>query len=116
MEEGANVIYANPLRPSHFNRAVHSELDRITLKLLAKRPESRYQSAGKLIQDLRKVHDSLPEEEFCHGPGVCKESAEAITRISTILGKRVRGPIVFPTAFFSRACSRIGQAFSLLLM
>ena len=115
MEEGANVIYANPVPPSHLNRAVPSELDRITLKMLAKKPESRYQSADKLIQDLRKVHDSLPEEEFCHGPGVRKESEEAITRISPVLGKRVRGSIVFPTAFFSRAFGRIGQAFSLLL-
>ena len=67
MEEGANVIYAIPVPPSHFNQAVPAELDRITLKLLGKKAEERYQSAGKLIQELRVVRDNLPEEDFSTG-------------------------------------------------
>lgn len=115
MELGANVIYANPPPPSDFNRGVPSELDRIVLKMLAKKPEARYQSAGKLIEDLRGVHDSLPEEELCHVPGICQESAGVNTRVSTALQKKLRRPFAFPSAFFTRACSRIGQALSLLL-
>ena len=115
MEEGANVIYANPSPPSHFNLAVPSELDRITLKMLAKKSESRYQSAGELIQDLRRVRDKLPEEDFSRVRGNSQELTGTNTRSSTVLQKKVRQPLVFSTAVFTRACSRLGQALSLLL-
>jgi len=115
MEVGANVIFANPPPPSDFKRGVPSELDRIILRMLEKKPEARYQSAGKLIEDLRRVHDSLPEEEFGHVPGNCQESTDLNTTVSTVLLKKLRRPFAFPTAFFNRACNRIGQALSLIL-
>jgi serine/threonine protein kinase len=112
MEVGANVIYANP---PDFNRGVPSELNRIVLKMLAKKPEARYQSAGKLIEDLRKVDNTLPEEEFGHVLGNRQRSTDLNTTVSTILQKKLRRPFAFPTAFFNRACSRIGQALTLFL-
>ena len=83
--------------------------------MLAKEPEARYQSAGKLIEDLRRAYDSLPEEEFGHVPGSCQESTDLNTTGSTVLQKKLRRPFAFPGAFFNRACSRIGQALSLIL-
>ena len=48
-----------PLPPSAFNRAVPPELDRVTLKALAKATADRYQSAEEFLEDLQSV--SLPE-------------------------------------------------------
>jgi tetratricopeptide (TPR) repeat protein/predicted Ser/Thr protein kinase len=59
MEIAGQVIHVNPPPPSHFNPAVPDELDRITLRALAKRPEERYQSAGEMIEDLRLVRQQL---------------------------------------------------------
>ncbi len=50
---GAQVIHVDPPPPSQFRPSVPPELDSITLKTLAKKPEARYQSAGELIRDLR---------------------------------------------------------------
>lgn len=48
----AKVIRDDPPPPSQFNPDISSELDRITLKALAKKPESRYQTADELTADL----------------------------------------------------------------
>ena len=61
LEIAAQVIHLNPPPPSSFNPGVSGELDRITLKALAKKPEERYQSADELIADLESVHRSLIE-------------------------------------------------------
>jgi|GEM_PF-2550401 len=44
-----------PPPPSTFNQRVTRELDRITLKALAKTAEGRYKSADKFLEDLRQV-------------------------------------------------------------
>ncbi|MEJ7616955.1 MAG: tetratricopeptide repeat protein [Pyrinomonadaceae bacterium] len=59
LEIGAQVIYADPQPPSAFNPRVPAELDRIALKALAKRPDSRYQSAAELIEHLRSIGPAL---------------------------------------------------------
>jgi tetratricopeptide (TPR) repeat protein len=66
IEIAANVIHVNPLPPSSFNSHVPQELDRITLKALAKKPEERYQSVAELIKDLSAAHDALEEEDVGH--------------------------------------------------
>ncbi|HJU55181.1 MAG TPA: tetratricopeptide repeat protein [Pyrinomonadaceae bacterium] len=55
IEIGAQIIHVNPPPPSTFNPRVPKELDRVTMKALAKRPEARYQSAQEMIEDLRAV-------------------------------------------------------------
>jgi serine/threonine-protein kinase len=45
----------SPPPPSHFNRAISPELDRIILKALAKRPEERFQTADEFLTELRGV-------------------------------------------------------------
>jgi tetratricopeptide (TPR) repeat protein/predicted Ser/Thr protein kinase len=59
MEIAAQVLHVNPPPPSAVNPAVPPELDRVTMKALAKRPEERYQSAGELIEDLRRARAQL---------------------------------------------------------
>jgi serine/threonine protein kinase len=62
IEIGAQVIHVDPPPPSRFNPRIPAELDRITLKALAKRPEARYQSAQELLKDLRPVREKLKDE------------------------------------------------------
>lgn len=49
----ATIRTAEPIRPSNLSRDVEDDLDRITLKCLAKEPERRYQSVGELVRDIR---------------------------------------------------------------
>ena len=52
IEIAAQVLHVEPPPPSQFNQHVPPELDRITMKALAKKPEERYQHADDLIRDL----------------------------------------------------------------
>ena len=61
VEIAAQVIHVNPPPPSSFNRHVPGELDRITLKALAKKPDQRYQTAEEFISDLENVQLTLLE-------------------------------------------------------
>ncbi|HEU0184636.1 MAG TPA: serine/threonine-protein kinase [Blastocatellia bacterium] len=60
IEISAATLHVNPPPPSRFNPQVSGELDRITLKALAKRPEERYQSADELLADLRESQSIPP--------------------------------------------------------
>ena len=57
----AKVIRDDPPPPSYYNGHVLAELDRISLKALAKRPEERYQSAGEMLSDLRAARASIQD-------------------------------------------------------
>src|SRR5574341_563403 len=52
----ARIIRDDPPPPSRLNSDVTGDLDRITLKALAKKPEARYQTADELIGDLQSAH------------------------------------------------------------
>ena len=55
----AHVIRDDPSPPSRINRLVSPELDRITLKALAKKTELRYQTAEDLLEDLKTAELNL---------------------------------------------------------
>jgi len=63
IEIGAQIIHFNPPPPSSINKRVNPELDRITLKALAKKPESRYQTASEFVADLRATRSALIKED-----------------------------------------------------
>jgi len=63
IEIGAQIIHFDPPPPSSINPRVHPELDRITLKAMAKKPESRYQSAAEMVADLKAVRNALDNED-----------------------------------------------------
>ena len=54
IEVCTEVLHVNPPSPSYFNQQISGELDRVTLKALAKKPDERYQSADELLDDLRE--------------------------------------------------------------
>ncbi|HEY0386133.1 MAG TPA: protein kinase, partial [Pyrinomonadaceae bacterium] len=62
IEIGAQVIHVQPPLPSVFNPRVPKELDRITMKALAKKPGERYQSAEELLHDLRSTREALRQD------------------------------------------------------
>ena len=53
----AKVIREHPQPPSHVNRNVSRQLDRVVLKLLAKVPEARYQTADEFIAAVNSITD-----------------------------------------------------------
>lgn len=55
------VVRDDPPPPSRFNPVVPPELDRITLKALAKKPRERYQAVEELIEDLRALSLTLSD-------------------------------------------------------
>lgn len=62
IEIGAQVIHVEPPPPSRSNPRISSELDRITMKALAKKPEARYQSAEEMLGELRPVLANLTSD------------------------------------------------------
>ncbi len=62
IEIGAQIIHFNPPPPSSVNKRVTPELDRITLKALAKKPDRRYQSAREMAGDLRAALMGLTDK------------------------------------------------------
>jgi len=59
MEICAQVVRDDPPPPSKLNPGVSSDLDRIALKALAKKPEARYQSADEMIAALESIQAKL---------------------------------------------------------
>ena len=55
----AHVIRDDPRLPSQLNPGVPSELDRITLKALSKTPDTRYQTAELLLEELTTIESNL---------------------------------------------------------
>jgi serine/threonine protein kinase/lipopolysaccharide biosynthesis regulator YciM len=53
------IIHSDPQPPSEINPRVPPELDRITLKALAKEPAARYQSAEDMRGDLNQVLSTI---------------------------------------------------------
>ena len=73
IEIGAQILHVDPPPPSTINPRVPKELDRITLKALAKKPEARYQTATEMMDDLTEVrakvvNDQLPIERIKDDP------------------------------------------------
>ena len=55
----ANVLHQTPKRPSAVNPDLPAELDGIVMKLLAKEPDARYQTAAAIATDIRRVTAEL---------------------------------------------------------
>jgi len=55
----AKIIRDDPVAPSQHNADITRDLDRITLKALAKKPEDRYQTAAEMIADLQSAQSEL---------------------------------------------------------
>jgi tetratricopeptide (TPR) repeat protein/tRNA A-37 threonylcarbamoyl transferase component Bud32 len=63
IEIGAQVLHFDPLPPSRFNLRVPAELDRLTLKALAKKPEERFQNADEFAAELTRVRARMSDND-----------------------------------------------------
>jgi serine/threonine protein kinase len=59
----SNILRSNPRPPSALNSRATADLDRITLKAIAKNKTARYQTADELIKDLRGARETLASEK-----------------------------------------------------
>ncbi|MEO8433272.1 MAG: protein kinase [Pyrinomonadaceae bacterium] len=101
----AKVIRDDPTPPSQLNLDVPAELDRITLKALAKKPEERYQSADEMISDLRAAQTDL------------KGSGHTVTRlISPAPGTHPTGALATLSDIFKRPRLSVGYVAAGLLI
>src|SRR5215218_3372143 len=73
---------APPRRPKEVNPEVPKELDAITMKLLATRPEDRYGSADELIQELQRVRADIPSAPRSSTNGSSAETAPFVPKTS----------------------------------
>lgn len=64
MEVCGKILHVNPPAPSKLDARVPQELDKIILRAIEKRPESRYQTAEALFTDLQAVREHLNNEEL----------------------------------------------------
>ncbi|MBA3439684.1 MAG: tetratricopeptide repeat protein [Pyrinomonadaceae bacterium] len=83
LEIAAQVLHVDPSPPSKFNPRVLPELDRITLRALAKERAERYQTADEMVADLRAVHaklsgiDNAPTRRLILPPETLRTNASA---------------------------------------
>jgi len=99
IEIAANVLHVEPPPPSKYNSMVPRELDFITLKALAKKPNKRYQSAKELIADLNSVKDRFEEDSGQTlirrtSPSLLTGHSRTLSNLSQIL-QRPRIPISY---------------------
>jgi serine/threonine protein kinase len=99
----AKVIRDDPPPPSNFNPSVPPELNRITLKALAKKPENRYQSADELIAELRALQPSLSDSDHTRAPRKRPPADPRRAHTSTFLAlaDTLRKRRVFAVAFLT---------------
>ena len=53
-------VRENPVPPSHLNGDVTPALEAVVMKMLAKNPANRYQTAHELLEDLERVRQGIP--------------------------------------------------------
>ncbi len=82
----AQVIRDDPPQPSQFNPTVTHELDRITLKALAKKSEARYQTADDLLDDLNALSsEPTPARRARWRPSMAWLSSRTTVRTSVLV-------------------------------
>lgn len=75
---------------------IPEELDRLVLKLLAKRPEDRYQSAGEMLADLAKIRRLVaPVASTLMGEisGIAASEHESAERLSSLVSDEIPTPV-----------------------
>ena len=55
VEKVMRIRQTEPEKPTRFQMSIPGQFEGVVLKLLAKQPEKRYQTAAELIQDLQRV-------------------------------------------------------------
>jgi serine/threonine protein kinase len=80
-----NVVHRQPEAIARFNYDVPPELERITLKLLAKQVDRRYQSARDLLVDLKNLLRDLEKPATVHATVAAPPSPKEIARSDIVI-------------------------------
>ncbi|HEU4931406.1 MAG TPA: tetratricopeptide repeat protein [Pyrinomonadaceae bacterium] len=81
----AQVIRDDPVPPSQVNPRITAELDRVTLKALAKKTEARYQTVDELLEDLKGIDATLeegPASSRSHRKSIIANFRSSLSRLS----------------------------------
>lgn len=100
LEIAAQVLHVDPSPPSKFNPRVLPELDRITLRALAKERAERYQTADQMVADLRAVHAKLSGIDNALTRRLILPAEPVRTNASATLSALRRRLRLSPLAFF----------------
>ena len=87
------VIEVDPQKPSELSAEVPNELDAIILKALAKDVGARYQSAGEMLADLRRMENALQGSILNTRPLTPKGRSLRSTAGATLTGRIRRVPV-----------------------
>lgn len=99
----AQILHKEPKRPRSINRKVPQDLETICLKAMEKDPDRRYQTAGKLAEDLRRYVSRFAISARRIGPvGKCIRWAKRSRAMAAALGGLLVA-IVLGSFFASRA-------------
>jgi serine/threonine protein kinase/Tfp pilus assembly protein PilF len=88
IEIGAQVIHITPTAPSKLNDHIPPELDRITMKAIEKKVDTRYQSAEALVDDLQRLLPSLADDGYRKGRSTVslpKQRTGSATALTTLI-------------------------------
>jgi serine/threonine protein kinase len=55
MERITRIRQADPVKPTKYQMSIPSAFEGVVLRLLAKKPDDRYQTAGEMLKDLERV-------------------------------------------------------------
>lgn len=78
----AQVIRDDPVPPSQLNPRITADLDRITLKALAKKTEARYQTVDELLEDLSGTDATLEEHPVTNRKSIGAQLRSSMSRLS----------------------------------
>ncbi|MCA1639520.1 MAG: protein kinase, partial [Acidobacteria bacterium] len=87
------IVKVDPPNPSKFNSQISPELDKITLKLLKKNPNERYQTADEIIADLNEIKTKLQNlEQFPTKPSKRKINLRNLKVLNSISKYNYKSP------------------------
>lgn len=95
----AKVIRDDPPPLVSLNQHIPPELNRITLKALAKKPEGRYQSADELLRDLRACRDARQDMSQIRLRRASVDVSALIPSARTTIADGLRRPKVLAAVF-----------------
>jgi serine/threonine protein kinase/Flp pilus assembly protein TadD len=87
LEIAGQVLHVDPPPPSTINPLIPSEVDRITMKALAKKVDERYQSADEMLADLVAAREMFGEDEMQRTQRLVAQKPAHSSALNTITEK-----------------------------